>query len=331
MGLHPLFAQHLADRRDAFNTLVATARVRNPSFDTPAFTRFVTEQVNPLVAQVLALNTGSAPALFDVVFETAITLTEHRWAGHGARADEMARLWGDVLPAFAPIIATHPKTSIAMLTNAAITVMHDPHLPTAPWLESLTNIGPLATTPNDARNLIIIATWRAGAAHIRDAALTAAAQLPPDVACASVGQSAHDNWSRLAENFAAHPWWAPDTPDEADGHHIGAFAGFGGLFHQPPVVNVVDDRFVVTSGTQRFALFADAYGASLRPHDTELTTQASTQTAQHRLDKGDIRADDRLVPIALPVMGLRITETSDSIAVTSPYSHRLHVFPKVSP
>lgn len=334
MGLSPVFTRVLSEQREGFNRRVGAARVRNPGFDTAAFTAFLEAQADPLLQVVLAQNQGDEVALVDALFDAAITLTEHRWVGQGARAQLINRLWSDVLPAYAPVIASTPKVTIAAFSNATIKVSQAQGVRIDQWLGLMASLGDKVRTLDEARSLVVICAWRSGVSYLRDVALAGTANLPPDLACAAVGAKGDNNWGQLAEKFATHLWWAPDARIAPMGYMVGGFTGFGGHFSAPPKVVILNDRFVAQSGGRNFVVCADAYGATLRPIDRVNTLKAMSEQGQEagqRLTKKGIRADDRVVALALPSKGVHLVETSDSIAACSPYSHNIQVFPKVLP
>jgi hypothetical protein len=170
---------------------------------------------------------------------------------------------------------------------------------------------------------------------MRDVALAAAAKLPSATACAAVGARADQKWSKISQNFATHHWWAPDASMAKDGHRIGQFTGFGGPFHEPPKLTVIDDLFVVQSGDRRFTLCADAYGATLRAIDAtdqmDVAKDGQETPSSVYLVDGKLQINGRPVALAFPTIGIGVFETSDSIVVSSPYSHSIHVFPKGLP
>ena len=333
MGLSPAFSQLLSDRREQFNARVAAARVRNPSFDLAAFTAFLEGQGDPLLAKALAEKEGNGAALIDAIFDAAIVLTEQRWVGTGARAQTVNRLWSDVMPQFARAVGGQPKATIAALINATIKVSQEPGLDIEQWLSWLGSYATKTRTVDEARHLIVICTWRSGSAHMRDAALAAASKLSPEVACAVIGAGCETDWQTISGHFATHHWWAPGAKGVSDGHRVGAFIGFGGALPEPPTLHVANDMFIARSGGQEFVVFADAYGATLRPvHGADDVDELKqSQSDGGRLKGQSVRADDRLVPLLIPAAGVSIVETTDSIAVSSSYSHSIQVLPKVLP
>ncbi len=336
MALCPAFTELLSDRRAELNARVAMARARTPSFDVAAFTAFLETHADPLLTAILTHDKTAGEASIDAIFDAAITLTEHRWNGQGHRTQLMNRLWCDVLPQFAPTIAANAQTTIATLSNAAVKVSQEDGVRLDQWFALLASLGRKVNTVEDARHLVVISSWQAGMAHLRDVALFAAEQLPPALACAAMGAKSEKNWTALAQQYAEHTWWAPDKSNSHTVHQIGAFIGLNGSFAAPPTISVVNDMFVVSDGAQTFSLHADAYGATLRPtevSDREHLPQKGNCTEKRlKSDKSHwVRTDDANVPIDLPGEGLCVIETSESIAVSSPLSHMIYVFPRSLP
>ena len=333
MALSPAFTQLASDRRAELNARVAMAQSRSPSFDAAAFTAFLEAQADPLLNSVLAQNNAAGSTVMGAIFDAAITLTEHSWTGQSPRAQIVRQLWSDVLPQFAPVIAAQPRSTIAALSNAAVKVSQETGLRADQWVALLRDFGGKIETLEDLRHLIVICSWRAGMAHLRDVALAAAAHLPPPLACGATGAGSEKDWADTAQKFKQHTWWSPGTSHVYTQHRIGAFTGFDGDFAAPPKVTVIEDSFAVSDGAKSFSLHADCYGASLRPAEPD---DASHQRhrgdcTKQRLKSGGVQADDRLVLVGLPLAGLCVMETSDSIAVSSPLSHVIEVFPKSLP
>lgn len=337
MTLGPVFSRLLADRRASFNARLASARVRNPGFDIASFSSFLEAQADPLIDVVLAKHDDAGTALADAIFEMAVTLTEHRWVGSGARSPLVNSLWHDVAPVFCDAIAANPKEVLGALSNAAITLSAEPSVRMEQWLDLLKSVGAHMSTAHDVRHLAAVCAWRAGGAHMRGAALEAAAKLPTVSACIVLGDKrdagAKADWSQLASIYARHRWWTPDGVPISQGHHIGAFTGLGGVFAQPPELAISHDHILVHSAERYFTLYADGFGASLRPHRRADTTPVfrPDSSSLRRLKGAHIQADDRQVALALPTENLSIVETSDSIALSSPLSHSIHIVPKTLP
>ena len=94
---------------------------------------------------------------------------------------------------------------------------------------------------------------------------------------------------------------------------------------EPPRLGLLDGAFVLSSAGEHFVLEADGYGATLAPLDPEGAAPAYA-TEQPLLERGMLRADDRLVRCEWPQEGLVAARTGDSIAVVSPVSYGVKVF-----
>ena len=328
--ISPEFAGFLRERRSSCNAQVSAARTRNPGFDTKGLNAFLSDTLDPLFRAVLAEDPDHARTFADAAFDMAVTLVEHRRAGNGSGALIIPALWQRVAPRLARIIAADAKESLGALTNAAIKIARDTEVRSEEWLRLVENIGPAADGPAQLRRVAIIAAWRAGVAHGRTAALDAADALPPELARLSVGGRADQEWPALAERLRRDRWWAPAGAGGRPEQTAGSFAGFGGKFVEPPSIAADGDDFLVRSGGLYFRLIADAFGATVRASEYR-AVDSSSGAAKSRLRGSRLVADDRDIDLDGPVDGLQVAETADSLAVASPFSHVIRVYPRVLP
>jgi hypothetical protein len=329
MRVSPALAQFLADRRKTFNGRVASLLSRNPGFDTAALSAFLVNELDPLLARIIEVRPDGGAAFVDAAFDMALALVEQGCAGDGPRGRIVGQIWRDIAPAMAALVSSNPRETLGALSNAAIKLSALSGVDRSGWLRRLRQLADRVTSPRDLRSLTIIAAWRSGAAHLRTAALTA--EIDPALACAAVGALPTAQWPALVEQFTAQRWWTPDGSTPPNGHRIGKFIGFGGDFAVPPQLGVFDNHFILSSADRHFLLEADGYGAILRRAEPE-QAGASTPAAPARLHQGNqLRADDRLVPCDWPNDGLTIATTSESMAIVSPHSHSVHIFPRTMP
>ncbi len=329
MKVSPALAQALADRRKTFNGRIAAARSRNPAFETDAFSQFLADTLDPLLAAVLAVRPDGGAAFVDAAFDMGIALVQSGWAGGQPRADLVRGLWRDVAPNLATIVATHPRETLGALTNATIKLSQEKAVRLQGWMQTMRAHGGKASSAAELRAMATVAAWRAGAAHLREAVL--AIQMTPTLACLAVGADKTADWATLVAGYTAHRWWTPDGSAPPDGHRLGDFTGFGGRFGAPPRLGVLGDTFMLSSGEVHFVLDADAYGATLRPASRE-DGDAAVPAQPASLVHGDrLRADDRTVPCDWPQDGLYLAQTRDSIAVVSRFSHAARVIPRTLP
>lgn len=292
------FAGLLKARRSRFNAAVAAVRSRSGGFDTAELNRFLTQTVDPLWTAMRTADEGRAGAAGEALFDMALTLVEHRWTGAGGRSPLVERLWRNVGPELAAVLAPDPLERLGVLTNAAIKLSQQRGVAADLWCAELARVGPQTEGTPALRRLAIVAAWRAGAAYARSAALDAAEALPPALACEALGGEARSDRDDLVRKLREDRWWSPKGRFAGE-RRAGGFTGFGGPFGEPPRLAVDGEDFLVVSGGRCFRLEADAYGASLR-------------------SVGSDRPPSRLAHAA---------ETSDSVAVASPTSHFLRVRP----
>ncbi len=329
MRVSPALAQLLADRRKTFNGRVASLLSRNPGFDTVALSAFLVEVLDPLLARVIEVRPDGGAAFVDAAFDMALALVEQGCAGDGPRGQIVRRMWLEIAPAMAPLIASNPRETLGALSNAAIKLATLSGFDRKGWMGRLQDLSAQASNPKELRSLTVLAAWRSGAAHLRTAAL--AADIDPALACAAVGAPRDAHWPDLVDRFTAQRWWTPDGSTPPNGHRLGQFIGFGGDFATPPHLSMFDDHFILSSADRHFLLEADGFGAILRRAEPEQAAAATP--ASHAQLHGDtqVRADDRLVPCDWPEDGLSIAATSESIALVSRHSHTVRIFPRTMP
>ena len=323
MTLSPALANAMASARPALNATVAAARGARPGFDTGALGAAVRDRLDPVVAAVASVAPERVEAVAVAGFEMIVALIGQRLIGPGARDGAVDRLWTDVAPAYAGLIAASPASILGGLTNAATRIAGTRGARVDDWLSAMRRLAPLVDA-GMLRPAGQVAAWRAGMAHYRDGALRAADTLPEPLALAAVG--ATGRWIDVRQRLAADRWWSPDAG--SDGIAFGGFTGLGGPFAEPPLLAAGVDGFFVRSGEDHGLLIADACGATLHPA-TAAEFDAATSAAATRpsVERDGVRAGDRIIPLDLPPDDLTVVATPDSIAIASPFSHFMTVHP----
>ena len=330
MSVSAPFARILADRRAWFNDRVAEVRRRVPGFDCDAFGAFVATTIDPIVERVAVVAPERAATVAQMAFEMAITLCAQRLIGPQARASLLGRVWSDLFPELARVIADAPEEVLGALSNAAVHLAGNPQLRGQEWLQHMQALAPRAASAADLFNLGKLLAWRCGAAHFRTGALLAADELPEALAVAAVGGEPGLVWADLRACFAADPWWPPGGAGNSHGmHEIGDFSGFGGIFPQPPEVRASAEGFWVRSADRHCLLIADAWGAVLHPASAG---EFASPPPVYRVAAPSLQGDrllfaHRAVDLDWPPEGLSIVCNGTTAAVTSPYSHRIRLYP----
>ncbi|MEA1072929.1 hypothetical protein [Sphingomonas sp. LY160] len=322
-------ADLLADRRAGLNARVAMARSRQPNLDTAALSAFLRDPVDPLLGHVLRERPDGGAAFIDTVFDMALSLVEHGRAGNTPRSAIVLKLWREVAPALAPFVAINPRDSLGALTNAAINLAAVPGVRLDEWLDILARLGGEVRSVPDLRALVILAGWRAGAAHLRDAALGVA--IKPALALQAVSAPPDASWDEIVATFRSSRWWRPDGSTPSEGHRVGSFTGLGGRFPVPPALFAFGNAFFARSGDQHFLLDADTYGATLRPVFAEALTDAQPACPAPVTPNRGVEVDGHPLECDLPANGLAMALTDDSIALASPWSYQLRVYPRRRP
>ncbi len=324
------FADILSARRQTFNNIVQTARTRTSSFDTEAFSNFLNTDVDAIIQAVCDVDPERSGSITEDVFEMAVNLVAQRRVGAGARDDLINRIWRDVAPRIPKLISIDALESLGALTNSATYVSAQDGLRADDWVKSLQDLAPKLDSIQHLRELVTVSTWRSGGAHVRPVALLAAAALPPEIAAAVIGVSKKRDIDDALKRFMADIWWTPDGLKPSTGHTVGGFAGLGGPFNVPPNVRAIDDGFLVRSADAYFHLSVDAFGAIVQSAQEDDWVDANvglSRGAEKDLDR-ITGVDNVTLGMTMPEEGLKFCSNRASIAMFSPHSHFILVFPR---
>jgi len=322
--ISPAFAAALDAARHGINARVRDARHRHPGFDAGALRVFLEHAVDPVVAAAAGADPARVQAVAGAACDIALELVGRALVGPAARARTVAAVWREVLPRLAGLVAAHPETVPALLTNAAIHLDGLAGVRTAEWIATLAALAPRLATLDELRRVGQVAAWRAGAAHYRAGALAAADALPPALALAACAAPPAASWPELRAQLAADPWWGGADA----GHEVGGFTGFGGPFAQPPQVRAFGAGFVVRAGERCHLLLADARGAVLLGAGADEFGQSVPGDCAFSVDGATLRVGARRIDLDLPADGLRVCASGASLALASPYTHRVRVLPR---
>ena len=258
------FAAVLKAAREDFNAQFRQAQHTYPALDATAFSEFLHHAADPLVSAVASVRPDAVVDTARAAYEFALTLVGRQLAGSRAREPWVAKVWRSVLCAAAPLVARDPWRLISAVSNATLNLAATPGVRTTDWITGLQAVAPRAEHAETLLALGKILAWRCGMAHFRQAALAAAAQLPPALTLAAVGVTDTLDWAAERERLAANPWHVPGQVSPLKGlvTKAGRFRGFGGLFVTPPCVGVIKGQIIVQSGGEAWQLHADAFGAT---------------------------------------------------------------------
>ena len=108
---------------------------------------------------------------------------------------------------------------------------------------------------------------------------------------------------------------------------MGGFSGFGGPFSEPPDLAAGGEGLLVRSGERCHLVMADTYGATLHASTLQAFQDAARAQARPRLRGATVEAADRAVEVELPAEGLTAVTDGATLAVASPFSHFVRLYP----
>lgn len=328
-------AAALARGRAQFNAMVAGMKQQQSSFDTPAFSAFLGECVDPLAQAVAAIDPTHVEPVVTTAFEMGMALVAQSLAGPGARVAAVNRVWKEVAPRVAKLVAEQPAEVLGSLSNAVVNLDRAVGDRANWWVDCLIALGPYAATVQDLLGLGQVLAWRAGMVHYREGALDAADRISPQLALAAIGTDSIRSWVDVREQFKRDRWWSPDPVTNAraaKGFEAGAFTGFGGMFSLPPEIRAGADGFWIRSANRYAFLAADVHGAILQAatqEEFENAPQSDLEPGPPPLPTNEgLKTNGRLIAVPFPAKDLAVARNRHSIAIASPYSYSVLVIPK---
>ncbi|WP_078083514.1 hypothetical protein [Microbulbifer mangrovi] len=325
MTISPEFAEVLRAGRLEFNTRVAEARRRYPKFDPELFNRFLTHNVDPIVA---AANDECRVGITNATFDVALDLVGRELCGAHRRGLLLDKLWREVIPALTGILPPQPAPLVSALCNALLNLEAQGARPVQ-WLQILRELGPLASA-EELTDIGLLAAWRSGGAQFRPAALRIAAALPA-IAQAMLGLPETPALATQLSALESNPWALTPADSTSTIREIGKFNGYGGQFPAPPIVRACEQGFLVKSENRYFLLLVDSFGEALIPASVEEYVAASHYKAavSHapKLYDRYLRTPRGQFEHNFCHDDVQLAWNEHSVAVFSPYSFSIGVVP----
>ena len=338
-GVCDAFASVLRSGRPQFNAQFTEARRVYPNLDGSAFLEFLRTDVDGLVQVVVQQShPEQITDLTLAAYEAGLELVGQKLAGPGARHPWIEEGWKRVLPALASALATAPARIIRSVSNALHHLANTPGARLEQWISEFERLGPQCGNVDTVLLVGQVLAWRAGLAHYRGGAVTAAGALPTALALSAIGAPSSADWPQLQERLKVNPWFSPTSPSEGDKEsagfprfvaQAGAFRGFGGLFVEPPRVASSGQDFLVRSGDDCWLLTADIFGATFHrssPAEFDSATQGSQLPSELRMNDSKLLWRKR--PIEMPIDGLITSSAANptTLALTSSLTHSVVLF-----
>ncbi len=323
MTLCPSLADVLRGGRSEFNRRFALAQQRYPGLDAAAFSALLAGPVSAIVERVVRIDAGAAAALVDALYDTSLALLGQRWIGPGGRAPSVVSGW-ELLSEHAPaLLAQQPQALIISIANA---LSHwSAQGGGDDWLLTLAELASRARSPDDLLRAGQVAAWRQGLAHYRSSALERARTLDRELLALALGV-APENWHEsMLVRLHAERWYRPDQPDAAAAPkvvgQVGAFVGFGGRFEEPPLAGEIGGELLLDSGSARFSLYADAYGANVQAHGDGQLLAAQRLPQGWRIDGGTLIGPGCSFAFEDRGAITSAAHSADTLVVTHAWSH----------
>ncbi len=319
------FAAVLRDERDVFNEKFAEARRRRPDLDGRALLAFLIGPADGVVGLAAQQAGERARDVAHAAYDAALTLVSEKLAGPGGRYPIIDEMWERLLPSVATLVADQPARVIGSLTNAVFHLASTPGARPGQWIDGMVGAAPVLASVADLLKAGQFAAWRAGLAHLRDAALAAGDALAPEVAVEILGVPRAE-WHAVRQRLSADAWWDPSSAGEDARPRVaaavGGFRGFGGLFAAPPRVATVDGHIAVSAAGECWMLVADAFGATFHRVDAAVLAGAAKPP---KLRTAHESVTLHGVTLALPAIG-EVTSAAavpGTIAVTGSLTHAI--------
>jgi hypothetical protein len=266
-------AEALRRGRDRCNARVAMARAQGLRWDEVAFATHLVEGVAPAVAAVARVAPGRVDAVVDALLGLSLELVARDVVGPSARCPLVRDAWRHLLPMLAPRLAEEPQRVAAAVTNGVVNLVEQQGARAADWLRFMGEVGPRVSAVEELLACGQVLAWRAGMAHLREAALAVWDALPEGVARETLGipRDAVVSRERLRRDLE-DPWHVPGvgipSPALRVVGWVGGFRGFGGPFLAPPDLVVSAGLVWARDGEQAWSLHADCFGLGLQRGDS---------------------------------------------------------------
>jgi hypothetical protein len=267
------------------------------------------------------------------LYEVSLDLLGHSLIGGGAKAPWVGRVWSDLLPTIPHLLSRFPRQAAARLSNAVHNIGSQHGARPADWIARMVSAAPQCQSIEELTEVGKVAAWLAGMPQYRGAALDACRAMRPDLAAVVLGLPEATDASALgaAIDRLRDNWWLPVEAALTTEANVGlrqvaiagAFTGFGGLFHRPPLAGSEGESLWVSDGEAHFELIADAYGIWFR----RTAKQMPTGKTDAAIDREGILRWGKLSLRAPQLAGATsIAASGQTLAVTIPTSHHIFLF-----
>ena len=339
----PPLASALRAEREEFNRRFANQSHLAGGIDGLAFQSHLRHVVDPIVVAVAAVFPERTTMVINQLFDLSLDLFAKGTLGPNATSNTVLHVWSEVLPAIPKLIARDAAKVAGSLTNAAVNVDRHRSSRVRFWLSELKSVTIHCETAHQLLLCGAVLAWRAGLVQFRQVAIQSIADMPMELAIATLGLSAETTSEQLASmlgRLAGSPWEKLESgsPQESKVLQmvgtVGDFRGFGGEFLRPPLVTCHEGVLVASDGSHRWQFLADCYGSlvhGMGGEDAPLGYHSNRKLHVSGADtievdpRGNIRWNQtrgKFVQLKNPTSAVGIGHT---LAVTVEDSHRVYL------
>jgi hypothetical protein len=332
------FVEALAAQRDSLNARFALRLRGGSRIDAETFLRHLEQSVAPLIGQIHAVQPDRSRAVVAALYDVSLDLFAASLLGPDAKMPWVKRVWAELFPAAAGLLARQPQQVAGSLCNAMFQISTQAGSRPQRWIQRMQQVVPHCTSLGELLEAGQVAAWQAGMVQYRAAALTAAGQLRAPLAALALGlpesTSAAEMTMRL-NRLRDHAWLTVEAAGSAEAGQaiecvatVGAFSGFGGVFFRPPLVSSDKNRLLVSDGRSQWELLADAYGAWFRRAGGAPAKRSKAPTHDNvSVDRhGTIRWGEQSLALAQLANPSSFAVSGPTLALTIPTSHHVFLF-----
>ena len=322
MSEAPASAFHaaLAARRDYLN---AVFRQDGRRVDPDAFLHHLDGVVGPLVNLLAGASAEQAEELTVALYRLSLRAHRQGLLGGDSPSRAIERAFASTLPVLLAAFPERARDLSLAVCNAALRLERLDAQRADRWLGGMESLGPSCADVDALFALGLVLAWREGAAEFRAAASERFHELSPVLRRATLGVEAlaADAERRFAAPLDTGTLGAPEVVAR-----VGGFVGFGGAFRDPPLVVAAEGRLFAFDSQATTEVFADAFGASLRP----VAETPSDQTDAARFpvtlsEKGDVSMGDVVARVPILASASSHAHADGVLVVTLPESHFVFV------
>lgn len=324
-------ARELAANRDTFNAMFKARKTLSRSLQADDFYHVLADVVAPVV-EAVDLAGLEVPATAHALYGIALTLTQRSLLGLNSRHEFVERVWKELLPQVANLVAKHPHDVTTAVSNAAYHLGLRSQGIQSQWLKTMKVVALESPDLQAFLDAGVVVAWTSGMTHWRKPALEAWSRLDSTLNKITLRVSSTNTYppevlrQQLTEAFQEPA--GDKNPSLQIVYRTGGFRGFAGPFLNPPMVYSNGDRVFAADSNGHHRVFADIFGATIER--TNPSTPTDFRSAFEYSPDGTIAAFGEARKFFELENASSTAGNNDFMAVTLPHSHHIWVVARAS-